>query len=172
MATFFVIVNILHTIGTTFGVGASTFALTFYISALMDGAIDTSEKRFLHVVYVMLRIGMTLIVLSLVLFFVLAYRAGATGPLPANPLYLMEWTLMAVIIVNAILMTAHKMPMSVGPVLAGGSWYSLFFISALPLGGFSYTTLLLFYAAFLAVFFAGFALIKNHFVKPARMVAV
>ena len=33
--------SILHTIGTTFGVGASTFALTFYINALMDeGAIS------------------------------------------------------------------------------------------------------------------------------------
>jgi len=172
MSTFFTIVNILHDMGITFGVGASTFALTFYINALMDGVIDTSEKRFLHVVYVLLRLGMTLITLALLSTLVAVWVLSGAAPVELfqSPLYAMEWTLMGIIIINALLMTAHKMPMSIGPVLAGGSWYSFFLVSSLPLAAFSYSTLLALYGAFLVIFFGAFTFLKRYYVKsPPRM---
>ncbi|MEK7132864.1 MAG: hypothetical protein AAB830_02320, partial [Patescibacteria group bacterium] len=40
METFLAITHVLYQMGITFGVGASTFALTFFINALEDGVID------------------------------------------------------------------------------------------------------------------------------------
>ncbi|MEK7134249.1 MAG: hypothetical protein AAB805_00020 [Patescibacteria group bacterium] len=164
METLFTVIQILHQMGVTFGVGASTFALTFFINALEDGTIDSSERRFLHIVYVVLRIGMTLITLSLLSFGVAALFSGANISALFSPLYLAKLTLIGVIIVNAILMTYHKMPMKFGPVLAGGSWYSLFFVTAFPFAGLAYSALLLYYGAFLVVFFIVFIAVKNYFV--------
>lgn len=163
--TLFAITQVLHQMGVTFGVGASTFALTFFINALEDGVIDPSERRFMHIVYVVLRIGMTLITLSLLLLGAVAFFSKDIAAL-LSPLYLMEWTLVGVIIVNAILMTKHLMPMRFGPVLAGGSWYSLFFVNTLPLAATTYPMLLVFYAAFLVLFFTVFTAVKSYLVTP------
>ena len=164
--TLLTITQVLHQMGVTFGVGASTFALTFFINALEDGTIDPSERRFLHIVYVVLRIGMILITLSLLSFGAIAFSFGNKAAL-LSPLYLMEMTLIAVIIINAILMTRHLMPMKFGPVLAGGSWYSLFLVGALPFFTTPYLALLLYYIAFLILFFVIFTAVKNHFIHPA-----
>lgn len=170
METFLTAIQILHQMGITFGVGASTFALTFFINALSDGEIDPSEKRFLHIVYVVLRIGMVLITLSLLSFGAIVLFSGGTISALSSPLYLAELTLIGIIILNAILMTVHKMPMKIGPVLAGGSWYSLFFVTTLPLAGFTYPTLLLWYGAFVVLFFIVFTLVKNYFTRPASSI--
>ncbi len=165
--TVLTITQVLHQMGITFGVGASTFALTFFINALEDGQIDSSEKRFMHIVYVVLRIGMTLITLSLLSFGALVFFSGGSVSILSSPLYLMEMTLIGIIIINAVLMTYRKISMKLGPVLAGGSWYSLFLVTALPFAAIPYLVLLLYYAAFLILFFVAFTLIKNHFVPPA-----
>ena len=163
MEWFMLFTVIIYKIGVTFGVGASTFALLFYINALKDGIIDASESRFMHLVFIVLRIGMALITFSLSSFAVL-WAIQGNIIMALQPLYLMEVTLMAVIIVNAILMTKHLMPMKFGPVLAGGSWYSIFLVTTLPLVGFSYAMLFYFYLFFLALFFVVFSLIKARYV--------
>ncbi len=147
--------TLMLTIGQTLGVGASTFALIFYIVALQDNVIDTSEKRFMKVVYVVLRIGMILITLALLgrLFASISF-----GPIEA-----MQWLLLGVITVNAVLMSMHKMPMRFGPVLAGGSWYSLFLLSSLPFQTTSFGILALLYVAFLIFFQIVFTILKNKF---------
>lgn len=147
--------NLLFNVGVTLGVGASTFALTFYVAALRDGVMDDSEKRFMHIVYAMLRIGMSLIAVTLIVAYFLGF--------PQTPAYLMQWTLLIVITVNAILMTVHLMPMRFGPILAGGSWYGLFLVSEVPFYGTSYGELLAGYAIFLVLFYIVFAIIKKIF---------
>src|SRR5690606_6006925 len=143
------------------GVGSSTFALVNFIVALRDGVIDESEKRLMHVVYFVLRIGMVCIGLSLLGLLVYDYviSGGRTFEY-IGPKYLMQLTLLAVITINAILMTLHKMPMRYGPVIAGGSWYSLFWVTELPLQGATYLTYFLYYAAFVVVFFIVFEAAK------------
>ena len=148
-------------IGLTLGVGSSTFALIFFIRALEDGTIDSSEKRFMHTVYFVLRIGMVLIAAGLIA----TLQTGQDLP-PSQ--YAMQWTLLAVITVNALLMTWKLMPMSIGPVLAGGSWYSLFLATALPFGAVPYTGMLAYYAGFLVVFFAIWTALKRRFMRPPQ----
>ncbi len=152
----FSLIELVWNIGLTFGVGSSTFALIFYIQALGDGVIDDSEKRLMHTVYVVLRIGIALIVLSLLsglLFEQTAFNGVSSK----------AWFLLSIIIGNAILMSRHKMPMRFGPVLAGGSWYALFLVTKTPLGYANGFMSLLLYAFFLSLFYAVFTLLKEHF---------
>lgn len=148
-------------LGLTWAVGASTFALIFFIVALQDGNIDDSEKRLMHTVYRVLRIGKTLLMLALVLF-------ALTPGFALTNVYIAQWFLLAVITANAILMTKHIMPMHIGPIIAGGSWYSLFFVSVLPVAGVALPTLAITYIVFLVVFYVVYNGLKRKFTqKPA-----
>ncbi len=155
MDTIILIISFILTIGQTFGVGASTFALIFYIMATQDGVIDVSERRFMGAVYVVLRMGMVLIALAL---------AGRLFVgIPLNSIGIMQWLLLGIITSNAVLMSMRKMPMRVGPVLAGGSWYSFFLVSVLPLGLIPLWKLGLLYVLFLCLFYAVFNTLRKIF---------
>lgn len=149
---FEIITDVIYTLGLTLGVGSSTFALIFYIRALEDGVIDDSEKRFLHTVFVVLRIGMILIFIGLVLFL-----------FTSTPQPLAQWFLLGVITLNAILMQMRKMPMKFGPVIAGGSWYSLFFVSRTPIVTLEPIILAATYLCFLVIFYLVFSYLKKKF---------
>lgn len=150
-----IITPVIFTIGQTLGVGASTFALLFYIMATQDGTIDSSEKRFMRAVYVILRIGMVVIAIALGFKLLLDVTLSSV--------YLMQMTLLGVITLNAFLMTKRLISMRIGPVLAGGSWYMLFIISTLPLAEYSFTTLLVAYAVFTTIFYIVFTLLRKKF---------
>ena len=150
------LIDLLWNMGLTFGVGSSTFALIFYIQALGDGVIDDSEKRLMHTVYIVLRVGIALIVVS-----VLAGLLNAHSLV--NGSVYKVWFLLCIIVANALLMWRHTMPMRFGPILAGGSWYALFIIAKTPLGFVDGWMAALLYAFFLSLFYAIFTLLKNHF---------
>ncbi len=149
------LVDVIFNIGLTFGVGSSTFALIFYIIALEDAVIDASEQRFMHAVYVMLRVGMALLFVALLL------NAFIHPSILPTPLVLL--VLLGIITINAVLMTRRIMPMWFGPVLAGGSWYSLFLVSKTPLHQVDYTFLIIEYICFIALFYIVFTYLKNKF---------
>ncbi len=148
--------SLVLTIGQTLGVGASTFALIFYLMATQDGVIDASERRFMGAVYVVLRIGMVLITLALLGRLFVGILLDSVG--------IMQWILLGIITLNAVLMSMRKMPMRFGPVLAGGSWYSFFLVSALPLGPISLSVLVGLYAGFLCIFYVIFTLLRGFLV--------
>lgn len=152
-------VAIVFSLGLTLGVGSSTFALIFFIKALRDGVMDQTERSFLHVVFTVLRIGMLLIAVGLGGF--LLFDA-----IPEPTAYVVECALLGIIVVNAILMDKRIMPMRFGPIIAGGSWYSMFFATKLPVYAYSYMTLALAYIAFLVAFYFVFHAIKGALVAP------
>jgi FAD/FMN-containing dehydrogenase len=148
--------DLLYAIGLTLGVGSSTFALIFYIDALADGVVDPSEKRFLRIVYRVLRLGMLGIFVSLV---GLVVRDGVGS----FTIHGMEWFLLLVILINAVLMDFRKMPMRFGPVLAGGSWYSLFVVSRTPIESYGPVAIIFLYVLFLFLFYVVFHYFKNKY---------
>lgn len=121
-------VSIIKHIGLTFAIGGSTFAMIFYYAAMWDGKISEDESHFMHIVYFILRIGMCILIPWEIFMMVYQYSIG-------NEAYFMNvvnWfrvMLLGVIVLNATLMTKHKMPMWLGPALAGGSWYYYYFVS-------------------------------------------
>jgi len=165
----FLILSLMHQMGVTLGVGASTFALIFYIQATRDGNVDATERRFLHTVFTVLRIGMALLTLAAILI-VIAVHARDQSAFD-DVRFLTQVTILAVILGNALLMTLHKMPMWLGPVLAGGSWYALFLVGFLPFQNPAYPFLLMLYGAFVCIFFAVYTYIKNIFTDPVPAIA-
>lgn len=140
----------INTLGTTLGVGSSTYALIFFHQSIMDGVIDDTEKRFLHTVYLLLRAGMFFLFISFATQgYLLATQSGSI--LVERNTLATQATLLIVIFINALLMDGRKIPMWLGPALAGASWYGIFFASVLDMYHFSYETLLLWYLVLIVV---------------------
>ena len=114
---------IIHSSMIGLGIGASTIAITGFMTALMDGTFDESERRIMGVVYLSLRIAMIAIVASslAIMWIKPEFFGSFTTPM---------WIMIAVLFVNAFLMTKHWISVKLGPAFQAGTWYTLgFFIT-------------------------------------------
>lgn len=142
------LVEVLHSMSVSIGVGASTLAVVFYFCSIAgDNSIDEGERRSLGIIYTVLRVAM-----GLILFFFLAISIiivnyfGFEGLLRSNIAF--EWLLLFILYANAILMTLHIMPIKVGPALQASTWYTLGLMVALFPFTLSFSHYLIFYAGF------------------------
>ncbi len=146
METIFTIFSILQSFSTSLGVGASTLAIVSFLVALADGNMEASERRMLGVIFKVLRISMVAILITTLGLVFLGMEV--------SNFVIAQFIVIAVLYVNAILMTKHLMPKTFGPALQAGSWYTLGLLAALlPLGltEFSLLTFGLSYAAWLVL---------------------
>jgi len=144
--------------GRTIAVGSSTFAVLFFLILMVGREKSPVVRKVMHTVYTVLRVGMVLIGLSLIgMYFV------DTGIEPLR--YAFLWALLIIITVNAMLMTAHIMNLKYGPVIAAGSWYSMFFVSALPVHTFGVSIAVVLYITFLIAVFI-FLEVMKRVMKP------
>ncbi len=129
MTTFILSVKILQVMGFSLGVGASTMTIVSFFQAIKDGTIEPIEREFLGLAYIVLRVAMSIILITTLLLTVQGYDTLGlsyfTGYVTA------QWTLIVILFINAALMTARLMPSKYGPAIQASSWYSLGFISAL-----------------------------------------
>ena len=151
-------IDLVYAIGITLGVGSSIFALTFFIRVFQDGLVDASEKRLMHTVYTVLRIGMITLYAALIGYTLLGAFSLSL---------LLKWILLIAITLNAVLMTKRLMPMRFGPILAGGSWFSLFFVTYTEIASIGLMWSLVSYVVFLVVFYHAFEYLKKRFI-PAK----
>ncbi len=143
-------VAVIFSFATSLGVGSSTLAITNFFVAIADGSIDGTERKMMSVVYVVLRVAM--VTLFFMLAILTAYNTYHLGAAAFTPLLFAQWTILAVLYLNAILMTLRIMPSTFGPSLQAGSWYTLGTLAALlPLGltNFTYGQFVLGYLAML-----------------------
>ncbi len=139
---------VLQSLAISLGVGSSTLAVINFFVAIADGTIDVQERKLMGVVYIVLRVAMILILVLAAFIGLLSFADG--GMLYFSPFILGMWTLIAMLFLNAFLMTKHIMPSNIGPALQASTWYTLGVVFALvPLGltGFSYIEFLVGYAA-------------------------
>lgn len=144
MEIIFILVSIIKSVAVGLGVGASTLAICSFFVAINDGQIDPSERRMLGVIYVVLRVAMVLILLSVLALFLLTSNVSLTAPAWA------EWSMIAVLYLNALLMTKHIMPSKFGPAIQATTWYTLGVLASLAglgLASFSYGAFLGYYVA-------------------------
>ena len=131
METFFIIIEVLKTVSISLGVGGSTIAIALYLGSLSnDGKIDKSERRMLGMVYVVLRLAMILIFITHLVTNIPLYISGGVEAL-VNPINFIQWLVLFVLYVNALLMTSHIMPDTYGPGIQVTTWYALGIITAL-----------------------------------------
>lgn len=152
MEMIIIFVAILQSVAISLGVGCSTLAIVNFFVAIADGKIDETERRMMGVVYIVLRVAMVLILVTTALLTL--YNFSTVGNSYITPFILGLWTLIGVLYLNAILMTKHIMPSTVGPALQASSWYSmgvLMSLVPLSLSGFSYFEFIFGYAAAIAL---------------------
>lgn len=131
MEIFTIILEVLKAASISLGVGGSTIVLALYLGALKnDGKIDKSEGRMLGIVYIALRVAMVLIFLSHLLLNIPMFLEGGVQGL-MSPLNFVQWILLAILYVNAIIMTMHIMPDKYGPGIQVSTWMTLGIITTL-----------------------------------------
>lgn len=159
MEMIIILVAILQSIAISLGVGCSTLAIVNYFVAFADGKIDQDERRMMGVVYVMLRIAMVFILLTTVLLALCELFVLGTDYITV--VILSTWTLVFMLFFNALLMTKHIMPPTIGPALQASTWYTLGVLMALEqlyLLGFSY---LEFFIGYLAAICLGISIVNG-----------
>lgn len=129
METITIIFSIIQTLGISLGAGASTIAILNFFQAISDGKIDETERNFMGITYRVLRIMMTIILVST---FILACLGYLTQGLEYFTSYIIAQIILTLtLFLNAFLMTLRVMPSTFGPAIQVSSWYTLGFILAL-----------------------------------------
>ncbi|MDD9867811.1 MAG: hypothetical protein OXU73_00535 [Candidatus Campbellbacteria bacterium] len=109
----------LESLMISLGAGVSTFAVLSYFASIQDGVIEKSERRIMGSIYFVLRLAMFSLSIILILLLFLTDFSDYSVWFRA--------LIMLVIISNAVLMTAHRIPMWFGPPLMFASWYTYLF---------------------------------------------
>jgi hypothetical protein len=126
----YIIDMLLLAVAVSLGVGCSTVAITQFLVAVSDGEVDQVERKMLGVVYILLRVAMVAILVTLVIQAAIIYYITGSF-LFVSPFFLALYTAVAVLYVNAIVMTMHWIPRQLGPAIQATSWYSLGILMAL-----------------------------------------
>ncbi len=141
-----------HVFGAVLGVGGATFAEIFILKALRDGVIDPMEGEWLRSVYWVLRTGLAISIFS-GFGFLLLYRLTGEEEKLLDPKLWAKMTIIIILLLNAIFLTARKIPLWLGSSLSFTSWYAAFILGAWrDMPHYSYTSIMSFYfIAFIAV---------------------
>jgi len=114
------------------GLGCSTMAVINFFAALKDNHIDVTERRMMGLVYTTLRIAEVLILFSTLGLYAFTYTSSVGK---FDVLEYGQLCALLVLFINGLLMTIKIMPVTFGPSIQAGSWYTLGFIAAItPLG--------------------------------------
>jgi len=137
----------IHLIGTVLGVGAATFAEIFLLKSLRDGEVDPIESSFMQVSYKIIRVGLALLILSGFGFLIFYRLTGLEERLFSTSLW-SKLTIVFIIVINAVLLQARKVPLWLGSALSFASWWAAMLV--VPLKGYqhSYFTILAWYFGF------------------------
>lgn len=156
-----IVIAVLQSIGVSLGVGSSTIAISQFFVAINDGKIDKNERRMMEVVYIVLRVAMGLILVTAIAHMAMVWYVlnlqGLGMELYWNSFTVALWFIIAVLFVNALGMTKHWVPSTLGPAIQGGSWYTLgimFALVSLGLTSFTFMQFLLAYLGMMCLFVA------------------
>ncbi len=149
---------ILQSIGVSLGVGSSTLAIINFFVAIADGKIDESERSMMGVVYIVMRVAMVLILITTGILSAMQYALSSTAFL--SPLVIGFWLVLAILYINATLMTMRIMPSTFGPALQASSWYTLGILMALSSMGLTGFTLIEFLVAYTAVILLAVSMVR------------
>lgn len=128
-----ILVAIVQSMAISLGVGASTIAIINFFVAIKDGTVGPEERRIMGVTYIVLRVAMVAILVTVATRTMQGY--GINGSEFMTPFVLSQWILILVLYTNAILMTKRIMPSTFGPAIQASTWYTLGIITSLvPLG--------------------------------------
>ena len=158
----YTILVLTHLLGTVLGVGAATMAEVFYVKALRDRVISPEEGSTLKTTYFILRIGLILAVLS-GFGFLLLYRFTGQEERLLDPKLWAKMSIIVILVVNALMLQLHKIPMWLGASLSLTSWYAAMILGSWRGIDYSYAEIMMGYVVAVVIMIVALEWIKKHF---------
>lgn len=159
MNTIIILTSIVQAMSISLGVGSSTLAVLNFFHAIADGKIDETERNFMGITYIVLRVAMVLILVSTLILAFIGY--GDIGNTYFTALFTASAILIAMLFINAVLMTMRIMPSTFGPAIQASTWYTLGFLSTLTALGFKEISLTIFFLGYFTLFLLFVAVING-----------
>ena len=142
-----------HVIGTILGTGGATIAELQIVRALRDKKISADESALMHVNYSMIRVGMGMILISVIAMFWYFAEQG-NDFLFTSDKFLIKDLMLVMIILNAIALHKRWTPLWLGASTSFVSWWGATLLGLAGQLPYSFTTYLIGYVV--AIFaFAG-----------------
>jgi hypothetical protein len=111
-----------HIIGTILGAGGATVAEVQINLALKDKSVSPDERALMHGNYILIRVGMALILASVLGMIWYQLGQGNEWILTSEKLHA-KYILFAAIVINAVLLTKRMMPLWLGASISFTSWW-------------------------------------------------
>lgn len=111
-----------HVVGTILGVGGATIAEFQITRALRDKKVSDDERSLMHVNYAMIRVGMAVLLVSVIAMFWYHLEAGNQFILTSEKLWIKEVMFVA-IFVNALALQKRWVPLWLGASISFTSWW-------------------------------------------------
>ena len=129
MEMILVLTTVVQFFAVSLGVGSSTLAVANFFVAIADGKIDETERKMMGIAYLILRIAMSVILVTTGILVV--HSLMTNGIAGISTFAIAQISMITVLYVNATLMTLRIMPSTVGPAFQAAAWYALGALSAL-----------------------------------------
>lgn len=142
--TFYELLVIMHVVGTVLGAGAATFADVFHARFTKDGVITEDERNTLATTYGILRLGLSLLVIS-GFAFLLYFRLTEHVGILTSPSFWAKMTVVGFLLSNAVLLQARLIPVAVGAAVSLTSWYTALVLGVIGKTTFGYGEIILYY---------------------------
>jgi hypothetical protein len=140
---------LLHVIGTILGTGGATIAELQITRALRDKQVSLDERALMHVNYGMIRVGMGILLVSVIGMFWYFALQGSEALFTSEKLWIKE-LMFVVIFLNAIAIQRRWVPLWLGASTSFTSWWGATLLGLAGELPYSFTTYLIGYV--LAIF--------------------
>ncbi len=152
-----------HIIGTALGLGGAVIAEVQVITALRDGKVDEGERALMHANYFLIRVGLALIIIS-GLALVWWHLAQGNTWVTTSPKVWVKEIMTAMIIVNAVLLTKHWIPLAVGSAISMTSWLGATVLGTWRSVPYSFTEIFIGYIVATVLVGLFLHLVRGHFI--------
>ena len=127
------ILLIIHVLGGVLGVGGATLIEIFFNKSIRDGVFDPIERSFLKTTVSVVRTGLFISIFT-GLGLILLYRFNDQAFRLYDPMLWAKFSILFILMVNAVLLQLHKIPIQFGGAISFVSWYSVFILGLLVSG--------------------------------------
>lgn len=141
----YTILIILHVIGTILGTGGATLAELQIVRSLKDKKVSDDERALLHVNYRMIRVGMAMLVVSVIGMIWYFYSIGSNHLLTSEKLWIKD-LMLVMIFINAVALQKRWVPLWLGASVSFTSWWGATLLGLAGHLPYSFSTYLLGYA--------------------------
>lgn len=148
-----------HVVATILGTGGATIAEFQITRALKDKKVSDEERALMHVNYTMIRVGMAIMLVSVIAMFWYHLSQGNDFIIFSEKLWIKDLMFIA-IIVNAVVLTKRWIPLWLGASVSFTSWWGATLLGLAGRLPYDFTTYLIGYI--FAIFIVAYLLRVTH----------